>query len=166
MKNLILDILQYLAITGFLTLIYWCISGLIHVAFYQFKLWDKCKVTFKKKINPKYLVKVNPIYKMEQSELSNSMYVRKYELGWDTRENVQFFLSLIPYPIEILYYEYQSGLAYHTCDREDVVEFSKKYTLEEFYEEKQRESDIEDMERLQRKNTIENLNKTFNENYE
>lgn len=151
---------------GFGLLIWACFSGLIHLLFYSTNLWEKYKITFRKSKDPKYFTKDDPIYEIKESEWDGSLYVNKWELGYDVRNNVQAWLYLIPWPIDILYYEYQQKMGYYACDRDDIEEFASKYTLEEYYEMRQREEDLERTLRLTRKNMVEELNSNFNKNYE
>lgn len=150
----------------FFTLIWWIASGFIHLGFKQFGIWDKVCIRTKKKIHPKYTTKVDPIFELFEDYWGSGMYVRKWELRYGTKENTQFLLSIIPYPIEILYYQYIKVDSFYMCEKDDVEKVTSKYTLEEFFEEKLREQDLKRVEKQKKENTIELLNKTFKENYE
>lgn len=157
--------------TGLLILVFGSLIYLIFaLIFYGLlcwvKLYDKLLWTKKLKKDPKYLTKVDPIYKLVESEWSGDMYVEKWELGYSPKENTQFWLLLLLYPIKIEYFQYNKVGSFHACERKEVVEFASKYTLEEYYDEKEREDNMKTIERDYRKNKIEELNKVFNENYE
>lgn len=167
MLELLKTLLSGVLFGAFFTALWFIVSGLcIHLLFDQLGLWDKIKWTITWKKDEKYLTKVDPIYKLTESTWSYSMYVEKWELGYTTKESVQFWLVLIPYPIRVEFYQYVKVGAFLACEKENVVEFSKKYTLEEFYDEKERERDLEIVEKNHRLDTIEQLNRVFNENYE
>lgn len=146
--------------------IWWVASGIIHLGLTHFKIWDKISYRHKKEIDPKYTTKVDPIFKFEDEEWGRGMYVSKWELGYATKDNTQFLISIIPYPIEIQYYQYKKVKSFYACDKSEVVEFATKYTLEEFFDEKIREEDLKRIDKERKETTIENLNKIFKENYE
>ena len=162
LKTLFIGVLT----AGGITIGWFIVSGLLHLLFYTIGLWKRITWKIHLKKHPKYLTKVDPIYKLEQGEWDSSMYVEKWELGYAMKENVQFWLILIPFPIEIYYYQYNRVGSFRACERDKVVEFGVQYTLEEFWDQRQREADVEEAERMQRKNAIEQLNKVFEENYE
>ena len=92
--------------------------------------------------------------------------VTKYELDWDIKLNTQLLLTIIPIPIEVLYFGYQPRKSYDACERKDIVDFNKIYTLEGYYEMKKLDEETEEKTRKTEESIIESLNKTFNENYE
>lgn len=166
MKELLINGFQYLVIGLLFLVVYWVISSLIHVAFLHFNVWEKWKITIKRKINPKFLNKVDPIYRLEKSTLSSMLSVTKYELDWEIKLSTQLLLTMIPIPIEVIYFGYQSRKSYDACEEKDIVDFNNIYTLEGYYEMKKLDEETEEKTRKTNESIIESLNKTFNENYE
>lgn len=145
---------------------YSLVSVIVHSILHQFNIWEKWKIVIKKKKDKKYLTKVDPIYRIEKTQYTSDMLVFKYELGWDRKETVQILLLLIPLPIEVLYFEYQSKGSYYACEQKEVIEFFNGRTLEEFYEQKQQQEDIKNLSKQEKTDYINKLNKVFDENYE
>ena len=92
--------------------------------------------------------------------------VTKYELGWEKKLSTQLLLTMIPIPIEVLYFGYQPRKSYDACERKDIVDFNNIYTLERYYEMMELVEETEEKIRKTNESIIESLNKTFNENYE
>lgn len=166
MKELLINGFQYIVIGLLFLVVYWVISSLIHVTLLHFNVWEKWRITIKRKINPKFLNKVDPIYRLEKSTFSSMLSVTKYELDWDTKINTQVLLTIIPIPIEVLYFGYQPRKSYDACERKDIVDFNNIYKLEGYYEMMKLVEETEEKIRKTNESIIESLNKTFNENYE
>jgi hypothetical protein len=162
--------MELLLFTGVLIIIWSIISGIIHVLLNLLDLSDKIKIRIYRPIPKRYLVKDNPIYEIKQCSFSNSMYVYKWELGYEMSVDMQFLLILIPYPIDIFYYRYIQQVGFFACENNEIEDFASKYDLEDFYEIKHQEQERKYIEEIKKetrqKNLIENLNSTFTKNYE
>jgi hypothetical protein len=161
-----MDLTSSLPIMVVCLFVLFVVSGLFHYALSLLGVWERMVLRFEMPKDPKYLTKADPIYKLVRVEYTQCMFVQKWELDYTTRDRVQILLLFIPYPIEIRFYEYKKVGEYYACESIDVVEFSKKYTLDECYNEKEMKADQKNLERRQREIAIDNLNKMFNENFE
>lgn len=129
----------------------------------------KYSLKIKLPIPKKYKTKVNPIYEISFSYLSDYYYIHKHSLGYEENESLGFFsFILIPYPIKIETYQYNQEEGLFFGDEKFVDNFQG--SVEVFYENKMRIKREKFELELQKENKLQNklntLNKTFKENYE
>ena len=144
------------------------VCGLIHILLHWSGLWDKICVKIKIPKPKKFLTKVSPIYEVKDDNWNEGYFIHKYELTYRQKGGVQFLLILIPYPIEILFYEYEWCGSMFLCKNDEIETIDRD--IKDIYEEKaeiqrleyEKDKSIKDS----KKNKINQLNKVFNENYE
>lgn len=156
----------------FVILLLWLFLGMIiTIQLRKLNWYNNLTITYRFKIPQRYLTKCTPIYELVESEWdSNRLRIRKWSLQYHQKEihdiiSCMFFFI----PIQFLTYGYVI---------EGVVEYFKKDELEEKSTESLEASyeriwGVENEYRLKklqvtnrRKEIIDNLNKTFNDNYE
>jgi hypothetical protein len=153
-----------------LFLMMWLLLGLIMNSWLSRYSWyEKIKYVHKFKIPEKYKSKVNPIYELCKSDWEyDRLIIKKWSLKFYEKEKNQILSILLIYPIKFLSYGYQFEDYVFLCMKNDVESING--TLEENYERIWGEQNKEYQEEVRVKNThnkmIEDLNKTFLENFE
>jgi hypothetical protein len=114
--------------------IWFCLSGIIHIIFYVTNAWEKITLKITRPKPKRYLTKVDPIYELKDCQWDTGLSIHKWALKYVPLMWVQFFLLLIPYPIEIMYWRYRHENSMFLCKKEDVVNITED--LAKLYEDK------------------------------
>lgn len=153
-----------------LILMVWLVFGLSVSSFFsRFKWYNKIKFIHKFKIPKRYKSKVTPIYELVESDWDgHRLVIKKWSLQYYEPEIYQILSLMLIYPTKFLRYGYQFEDSVFLCLKKDIE--SLNGTLEENYERIWGEQNKEYQEEVRVKNTrnkmIEDLNKTFLENFE
>jgi hypothetical protein len=149
-------------------IIIYIISMVFHVIFLVFNVWEKMEINIYLPKPKKYIIKVNPIYDIEEADMDDSLFVRKWELSYNELKWLRGFLIMIPWPITIHVFRYNVVDSYYLCSRDNIklIEGELKDIFEEKYNKNKEEYGIFLSKEKDEKNKINELNKIFNENYE
>lgn len=154
----------------FLLLLAWLVVGmLMHMLLNKLSLYDKIKYVHKFKIPEKYQTKVNPIYELCNDNWDGSIFsIKKWSLKYYQKEGHQILCLFLIYPVEFFTYGYQVDDTVFLCKKKDIE--TVVGTLEENYERlwaKNNEEYLTDRAlKDKQQEVINQLNKTFSENYE
>lgn len=145
------------------------VLGMVYHSFIsRFRWYDKIKWTIHLKNEKKFGDKVSPIYKLNQGNWDDKMYIEKWSLKYHDKDITDMFCFLIPYPIKILFWGYTHDDSVYICKKNDVLNIVG--TLEENYEriwkEKNKEYCEREKELDKRRKKIDQLNEVFLKNYE
>ena len=150
-------------------MVWLCIGFGIRVFLMKRSWYGKILITYRLRIPKRFKTKVDPIYELTDSNWDgNRMIIKKWSLKEYEKDWHELLSSLLLYPIKFISYGYQLEDSVLLCERSELE--NVQGTLEENYERiwgKNNAEHLRDEEiRNKRKNIINNLNQTFNENFE
>jgi hypothetical protein len=149
-------------------MVWLCIGFGIRLFLIKRSWYEKIIITYRFRIPERFKTKVDPIYELKNSEWDDTMIIKKWSLMEYEKDWHELLSSLFLYPIRFISYGYQLEDSVSLCKRSKLEDVQG--TLEENYERiwgKNNAEHLRDEEiRKKRKNIINNLNQTFNENFE
>lgn len=149
----------------------WCVwCMVINLILFAFFTVDRFAIKIDAPKSKKYQGRVEPIYKLYQNDFTGGYYISKWEMKY-SNNNLETFIMifLFPYPIIINTYGYVEVGEVFGCKESEINHAFEGKELSEVYETVYQKENAEYLAKKKIKDDIEsvinNLNKTFDENY-
>lgn len=163
------DFASYFFGTILLLLVWLCVGLGIRVFLMNRSWYDKILITYRFGIPKRFKTKVDPIYELADSNWDyDNMIIKKWSLKEYEKDWHELLSSLLLYPIKFMSYGYRFEDSVYLCKRDELegLQGTLKENYERIWAEKNAEHLKDEEIRNRRKNIINNLNQTFNENFE
>jgi hypothetical protein len=161
------SILENIGVLVIMSLVVWATMGVIHMILHSIDLWDKIAINIKLPKRKRFLNKVDPIYKLGESDFSGFV-VTKWELGYEDTFGLQMLMVYIPYPIKLLRYKYVQAQHIWLDEKTKVSEITED--LGDMFERIWAVENAKEIEekriKKEHQDNLDRINKVFNENFE